>query len=264
MINFLKKITKEIKYSIQRFKDFIVRLLINRTFKVNHKNTEMYFYTPNWLTYYRAYSFSEKEPETLKWIEQFEPNSVFWDIGANVGLYSIYAAKKGHQVVSFEPSVFNLELLARNLFLNHLSENVQIIPLALNSENAFAKMNHTSLQWGGALSTFGKEFGSKGTKLDSVFSYLSVGSTMDYLTKFLFLPSPKYIKIDVDGIEHLILKGGIETLRKTKEVLIEIQNSFEEQKSTCEKILHSLHFKLIDHGTYMGEDISVNQIWRRE
>ena len=43
----------------------------------------------NHITQYRADTFSSKEPKTLKWIEQFEDNKCFWDVGANVGLYSL-------------------------------------------------------------------------------------------------------------------------------------------------------------------------------
>jgi FkbM family methyltransferase len=49
--------------------------------------------------------------------------SVLWDIGANVGLYSCYAVKaRDCRVFAFEPSVFNLELLARNIFLNGIAD----------------------------------------------------------------------------------------------------------------------------------------------
>ena len=60
-----------------------------------------------------------KEPETLEWIDQFKGDKiVFWDIGANVGLYSIYAALKHKdiQIISFEPSVNNLRVLSRNIY----------------------------------------------------------------------------------------------------------------------------------------------------
>ena len=40
-----------------------------------------------------AESFSKKEPDTLAWIDLIPEGSLIWDIGANVGLYSVYAAK---------------------------------------------------------------------------------------------------------------------------------------------------------------------------
>lgn len=83
----------------------------------------MRFYVPNAQCRYRVSSFSTKEPDTLEWMDTIPPGSVIWDIGANVGLYSVYAAKsRGARVFAFEPSVFNLELLARNIFLNQLQQ----------------------------------------------------------------------------------------------------------------------------------------------
>ena len=85
---------------------------------IAHNKNQLTFATPNRLNKFRVDSFSHKEPETLEWIDGFVKGSVIWDIGANVGLYSCYAAKaRNCQVFAFEPSVFNLELLARNIFL---------------------------------------------------------------------------------------------------------------------------------------------------
>ncbi len=86
---------------------------------VDHHGLEMRFAATNWINRFRAETFSSKEPETLEWIDGMPPGSVLWDIGANVGLYSCYAAAaRGCRVVSFEPSLFNLEMLARNVYLN--------------------------------------------------------------------------------------------------------------------------------------------------
>ena len=95
--------------------------------------------------------------------------STFWDIGANVGLYSIYAAKKKNlRVIAFEPSVFNLELLARNLFLNDLQDKVTIAPLALSDGLGTSVLRMTTTEWGGALSTFGKMTGWNGESIQEM------------------------------------------------------------------------------------------------
>src|SRR3990167_8176822 len=110
---------------------------------------------PNALCHYRAKTFSTKEPETLQWIDNIPEKSVFWDIGANIGLYSLYAAKRRHcRVWAFEPSVFNLELLARNIFLNKLTYQICIVPIALNEELSENLIRMTTTDWSGALSTF--------------------------------------------------------------------------------------------------------------
>lgn len=60
---------------------------------IHHKNIEYRFSVPNELNEYRLEKFPIKEPETLAWINQFKDGSVYYDFGANVGLYSIYASK---------------------------------------------------------------------------------------------------------------------------------------------------------------------------
>ena len=131
---------------------------MNQTKVIVHSGVKLIFAVPNNLSNYRADSFSTKEPETLEWIDSIPDGSVVWDIGANVGLYSCYAAKQGVKVFAFEPSVFNLEILSRNIFLNNLTEQVTIVPLPLSDKLTFSTLNMTNTDWGGALSTYGKEY----------------------------------------------------------------------------------------------------------
>ena len=58
---------------------------------------------------------------------------------------------------------------------------------------------------------------------------------------------PDYIKIDVDGIEHLILQGGKNTLKnkKIKSVLVEVNEKFNEQKIKVNQLMNSFGFKLV-------------------
>ena len=79
---------------------------------INLNGKKLVFFTPNEIIDWRVHTLLTKEPETLEWIDQFKGDEiVFWDIGANIGLYSIYAAlkHKNIKIISFEPSVNNLE-----------------------------------------------------------------------------------------------------------------------------------------------------------
>ncbi len=60
---------------------------------ITYKNLHFYFISRNWTTNYRYTTFVSKEPDTIKWIEEMTQDSIFWDVGANIGLYSIFAAK---------------------------------------------------------------------------------------------------------------------------------------------------------------------------
>ena len=90
--------------------------------KKNILGRDIIFFTPNEITDWRINTFFTKEPETLEWIDSFKGEKiVFWDIGANIGLYSLYAAIKhpNIEIVSFEPSVNNLRILSRNIYKNN-------------------------------------------------------------------------------------------------------------------------------------------------
>jgi FkbM family methyltransferase len=241
--------------------DTFIDTCLSRQILVKHKNVKMIFCTPNALCYFRAKTFSVKEPETIKWIDKFVSNSIFWDIGANVGLYSIYAGKKGHKIISFEPSFFNLESLSRNINLNNLNENVIVFPLALNDKTLLSKFHLSNIIWGSAHSTFDKKFISSGENMNIKFSYKTLGVKIDEIIKIFNMKQPRYIKIDVDGIEHLILKGGKKTIGKTKSILIEVSKKFEAHHYTILNILNSLGFKLKNE--FGSEKYYKNQIWEK-
>jgi hypothetical protein len=70
----------------------------------------------NWITRYRWQSYNTKEVETLDWIDKaFQNDDTLFDIGANIGQYSIYAALRhpGIHVVAFEPEYSNAPLFKR-------------------------------------------------------------------------------------------------------------------------------------------------------
>lgn len=245
---------------------------MNRSQRVEHLGTELFFAVPNALNQYRADTFSTKEPETLEWIERMNRGAVVWDIGANVGLYACYSAKRrGCRVFAFEPSVFNLELLARNIYLNGLTQAVTIVPLPLSDKLALSTLNMTSTDWGGALSTFGQGYGHDGEVIRKVFEFPTVGLSMADAVQLLKIPAPDYIKMDVDGIEHLILKGGLDVLRQAKEVLVEINDQFQEQSDDAARYLCEAGFLLKEkrHAEYFEQDTgsgkhTYNQIWTRD
>ncbi|MFA5906254.1 MAG: FkbM family methyltransferase, partial [Desulfobacula sp.] len=150
----------------------ILEMAMAQVVEVSHNGLMMRFAAPNALCHWRAETFSTKEPETLKWVDSIKEGSVFWDVGANIGLYSVYAAKRRHcSVWAFEPSVFNIELLARNLYINGLSEQVCILPFALSDILGANQLRMTTTEWGGALSTFGQNFGWDGELIRQVFDF---------------------------------------------------------------------------------------------
>ena len=229
--------------------------------KVRHEGLILSFFSPNAICEYRNKTFSSKEPDTLSWIDCFENESTFWDVGANVGLYSIYAAKKSCcNVISFEPSVFNLEILARNIYLNKLHEKITLAPIALSNNSVASMLRLTNTANGGALSTFGEKFGGDGEPLEGIFEYKTIGMSLDGFLQVFGLMQPDYIKIDVDGLEHFILQGAHQVLSNVKAVLIEINENFQEQAVQSSMLLTRAGL-LLKKKYPLGAAGYSNQLW---
>lgn len=203
-------------------------------YKIKHENFTYKFHTPNRLTYWRAKTFLSKEPETLEWIDSFEENAVFYDIGANIGLYSIYAAarKKNIKIYSFEPAFFNYHLLNKNIHANGLGDKVTALCLALGDKNCQDVLNIPRMIDGAAYTSFGKSVDHNRKEIPTVFKQGSLGFKLDRLIPEFSIPYPNYVKIDVDGLELEVVKG-METILGTgglKSVSIELNSELASTK----------------------------------
>tara|TARA_B100000401_G_C52800988_1_gene718591 strand:+ start:490 stop:1332 length:843 start_codon:yes stop_codon:yes gene_type:complete len=224
----------------------------NSYIKIPINNKIISFFCPNELTKWRIKTLYDKEPETLEWIDNFKQNKeiIFWDIGANIGLYSIYAAVKFKNItiISFEPSSSNLRILSRNISINELQNKIKICQIPLcNLSNQFSMMKESFFIEGGAMNTFGDNKDFEGKEFVSKMNYSILGTSINTLLDQKILDLPNYIKIDVDGIEHLIIKGADNYLinPNIKEILIEINENFTDQKKYVLEIMEKNNFKFI-------------------
>ena len=213
---------------------------------------EIKFFIPNQLVEGRVDTYFIKEPETLEWIDSFQKkeNLIFWDIGANIGLYSIYNSLKYPKstTIAFEPSSSNLRVLTRNISINNLEKNIKVISMPLtNKKNMFQEMKEGQFVEGGALNSFGEKFNFEGKEFKPTMKYNLLGTTINYFLESLILDIPDYIKIDVDGIEHLILEGGDKFLnnKKVKSLSIEINEHFKEQYDKVLNLMNKYEFKML-------------------
>lgn len=215
------------------------------------KNKFLIFNTPTTISAFRAKTFFTKEPDTLKWLDQNGSNTkILYDIGANVGIYSLYYSKKFNSLsYIFEPSFLNLNLIQNNLLLNNLEKKVTIIPNPVFSKTVISKLYQLRRVAGDAVTTFddSKVFKkmlekSKKNNLPSINQILSL--SIDDLVNNNILKKPDLIKIDVDGNEIDVLKGCKNTLKNNKKIsiLIEIRK---ETYSLASSILKEIGFKLI-------------------
>ena len=127
----------------------------------------------------------------------------------------------------------------------------------------------SSTELGAACSTFGESYTYDGSEIKKTFMYSTPGSSMDQLSNFFNLSKPKYIKIDVDGIEHLIIDGANDILGETTSILIEVDESFElQRKKIKEKLEKKGFFLKHQHKSTLTSNEKLqnmfNQIWIRK
>ena len=118
---------------------------------------------------------------------------------------------------------------------------------------------------------FGKDVGWDGQNIQEIFSFPTYGLSMDQAVDILGLPTPDFIKMDVDGIEHFLLQGGSQVLKKIQGIHVEINDDFTEQAEVSSKLLREagltllekLHSDLIEQYA-TGFQNTYNQIWGRK
>lgn len=265
MFKYIKNILRYIRGYYQL--KFMANSLKNTT-NVKYKTINFKFIDTNKLLRFRIKNFLTKEPETIQWIKEFKSNSYFWDIGANIGEFSIFAAKvKNCEVVSFEPSFFNLQTLIKNIFINDLQNNITTLPFAINDKTKSGMFKIQTFQPGHANSSFETNIGWNGKSLNTNFEYKTMAITIDEAINFFNLKVPNYIKIDVDGNEHLVLEGARKTLKEIEEVLIELPGVWTEQTKLCHEILLAsglTRTKKHNFDMLNNPNVSANEIWKRK
>lgn len=160
-------------------------------------------------TYLRAKTFFTKEVGTIKWLrDSLQPDDVFLDVGANMGLYSIFAARQlaaGGHVYACEPHLPTAAKLIENAARNEVADRLSVISAALSSEEGFTPFHYK--RW---------RSGSSGSQLAvpdapvldrPVGTELKLGISVDALIERGAIRRPDLIKIDTDGIELQILEG---------------------------------------------------------
>ena len=124
-------------------------------------------------------------------------------------------------------------------------------------------MFEKSLDEGTALNYFNTNRDNKGKKHSNKISYKLLSLNVDELIQRKSIEIPNYIKIDVDGNEHLILKGANQTLnnKKLKEIYIEINQKYYQQKKIILDILKRKKFKVVKK--FQKKDNTYNYIFKR-
>ena len=219
------------------------------------------FNCPDALPLWRARTLLTKEPETIEWIDSFSDGDVYWDVGANVGAYALYAAiSRRVQVLAFEPSAANYFLLNRNIELNRLGEVLRAYCLAFSDTRQIDVLHMQTTEFGGALSSFSTPVDNDGKMFSAKFQQGMVGFSIDDFVQLFNPPFPNHLKIDVDGIEDRIIMGAPATLAdsRLKSVSIELDSARPDYTDSVVGLIEAgglrlsakRHAEIFDNGIY--------------
>lgn len=212
---------------------------------------------------YRGRSVLEKEPLTIKWIDSFEHGSTFWDIGANIGVFTVYAAiTKDTDTYAFEPSAANMAVLCKNIEINKIDNIVTALPLAFTDATKIDHLNMISTAPGNT----GGQFRETSYRKNNIFKQSCLGFSVDGFIEAYNLSVPNYIKIDVDGIELTILENADKTLgnKTLKSVILEADTTSEEY-TNIKTLLGKYAFKESEsEPTVKGREQPRNLVFRKK
>jgi FkbM family methyltransferase len=180
------------------------------------------------------------EPWTVHWLERVvAPGDVLYDVGANVGAYSLVAAMSHDRevrVFAFEPSFVTYAALCRNILENDCDKCITPMPVALTERRGNTVFKYRSLVSGAVEHAVGSQnLLTKGFKeRKPVYQQRILGIPLDSLIEDFQLDQPDHIKLDVDGAELQVLRGAEATLSRgaVKTVLVDTSDGKDGEKLT--------------------------------
>lgn len=212
---------------------------LNPRCELVHDGVRVVYATPSVHTRWRVDSLLTKEPSTIAWISGFAKDDVLVDVGANVGMYSVWAAKtRGTRVYAFEPEAQNFALLNRNIVLNALNGRVSAYCAALSDATGVSELHLSDLRAGGSCHSLGEKVDFRHEPMQPAYSQGCVSFRLDELVARNVLPCPTHVKIDVDGFEPKVVAGARETVRdsRVRSLLIEVNRNLEDHRAMVDEL----------------------------
>ena len=163
------------------------------------------------------------EPEQSQAFQRvIRPGDVVFDVGAHYGYYTLLSSAltgAGGRVFAFEPSPRNIPHLKKHVQINHC-QNVEVLDLALSDHEGKARFDNQAGSGTGHLSAAG-QIEVAVTTLDTMAAQKS---------------APNILKIDCEGAEVEVLKGGEKTIRSAKPAIF-LSTHGEALKTACFALL---------------------------
>jgi FkbM family methyltransferase len=204
------------------FEQMTHRVVMRRRLPEPFRAARIYVSSEGGLRYLRP-SMSHADPDLLRLVNEIvHQGDIIWDVGANVGLFSFaaaVAAGPNGRVLAFEPDALLVGLLRRSALANRVHAPVDILPVAVADEIGVARFhvarrNRSTSHLDGFGTT--QTGGVRVTELVPTV-------TLDWLADHF--PMPSVLKIDVEGAELKVLRGGARVLRSQPTVICEVAAS---------------------------------------
>lgn len=215
------------------------------------KNKSLIFQTnqTNYLTqllFWNGYLKFEYTPIFLKLVKK---TSTFYDIGANIGYYSLLAAAHNDRikVVGFEPALGPLHYFKKNVAANGYATKIKIEPIALSDgegeiefhetkSKKYQYLEHNLAGDGSAIKDEGGNFITRKVQTLTLDDYVRQSNETNI----------DLIKMDTEGTEHLILKSAAYVLAEYKPVII-CETLFNTTESQLEEIMVAHGYEFYSH-----------------
>lgn len=189
-------------------------------------------------------NYGEFSDEEVRFVcSHIKPDSIVMDIGANYGALTIPMAHCAKEVYAFEPQRPAFAAMAANVALNNI-ENVVCENAGLSNHNDFIevpRLNFNSANNIGGLSM--KEALPAGTECPT---YQVRCTTLDKYVSDMNITKLDFIKMDVEGMEEMVLRGGVEAIKKLKPLMY-IEADREEKKESLLKFIDGLGYNMVYH-----------------
>lgn len=188
-----------------------------------------------------AVTATTREPTTNDWIYGFKPGQIFFDVGANNGLYGLIAAAvSGCEVHAFEPHYASYYVTTRNIYLNKLESQMFSYPVAVADQDGFGKLFLSSTTAGKSLNNYGDARPSDDPLWNAMIPQGSVSMSLDSFVEKTGIV-PHHVKIDVDGLEPQIIRGAAKLLEnpKLESVMVEAFHTDPEHLAIHDRMLQA-------------------------